>query len=71
MHTGNFVEMKGNVPQNMVYLLGDAQTSGGLLVALPAAQADRLLKKLHQSGIRRAAVIGGITEGEPSIKVHA
>lgn len=41
--------------------LNDAQTSGGLLIAVAADQADRLLGVLRQQGTPAAAVIGEIT----------
>jgi selenide,water dikinase len=47
-----------NVPLHMQDILFDAQTSGGLLISVDAAKADRLLKKLHLAGIKDAAVIG-------------
>ena len=36
----------------------DPQTSGGLLVALPAAQAPDLVKALHAAGVSAACMIG-------------
>jgi selenide, water dikinase len=38
----------------------DAQTSGGLLIALPPAQAERLLDELRQRGAAAAAVVGRV-----------
>ena len=43
-------------------LLFDAQTSGGLLIALPNQQAGQLLAGLHSSGIIAAACIGEIVK---------
>lgn len=39
-------------------ILCDAQTSGGLLAAVPLAVAEELIQELHNSGIRQAAIIG-------------
>ena len=39
-------------------LLFDPQTSGGLLLAVPADQADSLLRELRGAGIAQAAIIG-------------
>jgi len=44
-------------------VLTDAQTSGGLLVALPPERAERLLTRLRELGTPAAACIGEITEG--------
>ena len=46
-------------------LLADAQTSGGLLIAVPAERADALLRALEKRGTPAAAVVGEITDGPP------
>ena len=49
----------------------DAQTSGGLLVSVPAAQADALVKDLHARGVTAAAVIGEVLPREgAALVVH-
>jgi selenide, water dikinase len=45
-------------------LLCDAQTSGGLLIAVPAARAEQLLLELNAAATPIAAVIGRVTEGD-------
>ena len=45
-------------------LLFDPQTSGGLLLAVAADQADALLQALHAAGIAAAAVIGRARSGD-------
>ncbi len=51
-------------------LFVDPQTSGGLLVAVPAVQAEPLLKQLHSNGIETARIIGlvGTLEGSDHLK---
>ena len=44
-------------------LLCDAQTSGGLLVAVPAGRADDLVAALEARGTPAAAIVGEIVEG--------
>ncbi|MBN2149598.1 MAG: selenide, water dikinase SelD [Anaerolineales bacterium] len=44
----------------MQLILADAQTSGGLLISLPEAQADTLLAGLQERGVSSAARIGQI-----------
>jgi selenide,water dikinase len=44
-------------------LLCDAQTSGGLLVALPAARAADLIAALERRGTPCAAIVGEIVDG--------
>jgi selenide,water dikinase len=46
-------------------LLCDAQTSGGLLIAVPAASADHLLDELRAAGTPAAVRIGEVLEGTP------
>jgi len=43
-------------------LLFDPQTAGGLLAAVPAAQAQTILTKLQDAG-EPAAIIGEVTDG--------
>jgi selenide, water dikinase len=51
-------------------LLCDAQTSGGLLIALPEKDADALIRDLQSRGTACAARIGTLHEGAPgSIRV--
>lgn len=43
-------------------LLFDAQTSGGLLISVNSSKTNELLKRLHDSGIEKASVIGQFTD---------
>jgi selenide, water dikinase len=45
-------------------ILADAQTSGGLLIAVPSARADALVRELAQRAAPARAVIGEIIAGE-------
>ena len=51
-------------------LLCDAQTSGGLLMSVPAGKADALVAALHDEGAACAAVVGRVTDG-PAGTIHA
>jgi len=46
----------------MRLLLCDAQTSGGLLIVCPPEKSERLLSRLHATGIAAAAIIGEVVE---------
>jgi selenide,water dikinase len=46
-------------------LLADAQTSGGLLLAVPAERVDALVTALESEGTPAAAVIGRVVAGTP------
>lgn len=56
----------GDIDQEMRIILCDAVTAGGLLLSVPAAEADALVAKLHERGIAAAAVIGEITAEHPN-----
>ena len=52
-------------------LLFDPQTSGGLLLSLPSAQADELVRTLKKVGVEDAAVIGEVIAAErPGIVIR-
>jgi selenide,water dikinase len=66
---GERVVAPSTLPPEMVDLCYDAQTSGGLLIAIEPARAGDLLKALHDRGISAATVIGKIT-GKGSGLIH-
>ncbi len=55
--------------QEMVDLCFDAQTSGGLLIAIEQAKAPSLLKALHDRGVSAAAIIGEV-KGKGTGLIH-
>ncbi|MDZ4826374.1 MAG: selenide, water dikinase SelD, partial [Actinomycetota bacterium] len=55
----------GTLPEAEQFLLADAQTSGGLLLAVPAEGAAALVAALEARGTLAAAVIGRTTEPNP------
>ena len=59
------VAVRGNVSLAMEDILYDPQTSGGLLFALPAPEAEACLAELRQV-IPHAAIIGYVTAKEDS-----
>ena len=48
------------MPQTIQDLFFDPQTSGGLLIAVAAGEAERLVDALHAKGIGSAAIIGEV-----------
>lgn len=59
-----------DVDDVMQKLVADPQTSGGLLLAVPAAQADALCEALLQRGALCAAVIGELGPEGDGPRVH-
>jgi selenide,water dikinase len=52
------------ITENEKLMLADAQTSGGLLIAVEEDKLDGLLTGLAARGVETRAVIGSITEGD-------
>jgi selenide,water dikinase len=51
-------------------LLFDPQTSGGLLLSVPSAEADRLVKELRNAGMEATGQVGVVISGqEPLIRI--
>jgi len=60
-HRESQIEIAPACPGWLVDILFDPQTAGGLLVALPAAGAEQLLRQMHAAGIAEAAIVGDVT----------
>lgn len=63
-YVGPYVRYDPAIPEVIRDLLTDPQTSGGLLIAVPAARCDHLLAELEKRNVR-AAVIGAVGEEPP------
>jgi selenide,water dikinase len=59
----SWVSYEPEVTDNDQLLLCDAQTSGGLLAALPSDQASDVVRELQRAGTSAAAVVGSIEAG--------
>ena len=55
------VEVAPSVAAGLVEVAFDPQTSGGLLIALPAKRAPRLVTALKKSGVAAATIVGRAT----------
>ena len=64
----NMVEIDPQVPDYLADILFDPQTSGGLLISVPGQEADILLRRMREEGIKEATLIGEIT-AEPRGKI--
>ena len=63
------LDVGGSVPRMAPMVLADAQTSGGLLIAVAPAAADDLLGALDAAGVRWATRIGRFTEESGCIRL--
>ncbi len=57
------------VPSALADVMFDAQTSGGLLISVPAADAEDMLEALKAEGVSDAAIMGEIIEREEGVSV--
>ena len=65
----NFMEIQARLSSAETELLFDPQTSGGLLLSIPAGQAGSLIEALHAAGVSWAVRIGEVIAGTPGILV--
>jgi selenide,water dikinase len=59
-HAAAFTDFPSGMAQEDRLLLADAQTSGGLLAAVPETSVPQLLDQLRRSGDGAAAVVGRV-----------
>ncbi len=68
---GNRIVAADALPQEMVDICYDAQTSGGLLIAIAQSDAEDFLKALHSDGVSAAATIGKVSgKGSGLVKIE-
>lgn len=63
----SMIHFDDQVPRALQDILFDPQTSGGLLISVPAQQADGLTGALQDAGIADAAQIGEVIDGPEEI----
>jgi selenide,water dikinase len=68
-YRAHFIEVAASCPEWMIDIFFDPQTAGGLLIILPAGQAEQLIGKMHAQGIKEAAIVGEVV-AEPQGKVR-
>lgn len=66
---GHDVRLPAAIEDWRRHLLTDPQTSGGLLVAVDPSSADATLASIRDAGYPRAAMIGTVEAGTPSVEV--
>ncbi len=59
------VDWTGGITEEEKLILADAQTSGGLLIAVAKEKLEALLAALGARGVATRAVIGEVTSGDP------
>jgi selenide,water dikinase len=59
-YSSQYVSVEEDVNKDIIEVLYDPQTSGGLLIAIKENKADELISRLKDKGICNAAIIGKI-----------
>jgi selenide,water dikinase len=59
------MEVHTSVPDLLVDILYDPQTSGGLLVSLPSDEAEKLVAALKKEGHIHSCIVGEVVEDHP------
>lgn len=59
-YRSHMIDMDEGIPVPLQAVLFDPQTSGGLLISVPAGSADALLVAMHEEGVVDAAIIGEV-----------
>ncbi len=54
------VKVAAGLPDYMLDILFDPQTSGGLFISVSTPKADKLLSGLHKAGVLEAAIVGEV-----------
>lgn len=66
---GDSVRLPGDMPDWRRHILCDPQTSGGLLVACAAEQADEVVSRIRAAGYPLARRIGRVEAGAPEVRI--
>jgi selenide,water dikinase len=64
------MRIRASLSREQNEILVDPQTSGGLLLALPEADAGDLVEQLHAAGVASATRVGSVVEGPASLEIH-
>jgi selenide,water dikinase len=59
------VEAHSNVPELLLDILYDPQTSGGLLISLPPGEAEKLVATLIKEGHVHSCIVGEVVKEPP------
>ena len=67
---GGAVVLPSDLPLWRRHLLTDPQTSGGLLIACAADEADGMVARIAAAGYRSARRIGTVSAGPPQVRIE-
>jgi selenium donor protein len=70
-YTMSSVSYVSKISESRQLMLNDAQSSGGLLISVPKNRADKLIKLMHERGIKDAVIIGRVvSRSSPVVRVE-
>jgi selenide, water dikinase len=67
-HVARKVRFPQGLPEDIRWVLADAQTNGGLLASVPARDVAKAFRALEKAGVE-VALIGEVGEGRPGVEV--
>jgi len=68
---GEYFRADSSLPDELVWLFFDPQTSGGPLISIAAERAQALLDAIRSDGVREAEIVGEVfASGKPEIVVE-
>jgi selenide,water dikinase len=69
-YAGREAEISGGIPQALLDVFADPQTSGGLLISVPEKQLPGMLARMYDAGVPAAQMIGRVcAPGEKHLKL--
>ena len=69
-YANDHLAVDGGVSEDQLLLINDAQTSGGLLMALAPERVDEAVAMLREKGTGTAAVIGQVTRDAVTLRIR-
>ncbi len=67
---GSRIAIEAGVPEEIVSIIFDSETSGGLFIAVAEEEVDTLLTACREHGTRAAAVVGRVEAPTPGVTVR-
>ena len=66
---GDALALRSQLSREQEEMLVDPQTSGGLLLAVPEAEADFLVARLREEGVPAACRVGEVVAGPVALEI--
>ena len=60
-YLSKYIKQKSRLDENLMNIMFDPQTSGGLLISISNDNADELLNELKENGYIESSIVGEMT----------